>query len=302
MRFLRSGSFRGRIPRVAARRVWNQDGRPGWEFRFTPPPVITTVPAEAPPAVQPRRSPVRFVSSRGVEIGGDVLRIDQFHHRIRRPTVGRADEPEQRTDVAGALVALATDPDDEAAQHRVLTQVAFEHPWFRSVPLLDISAARITGGGLGHCLDGVFVWRAEGRPAEGGRGLTYLVVPDPDTKDLLAADPDLLRALLRAACPDPDAALGELEGDLREAITRLGVAAGPVRRPERPRTTSPSRLVLEVDPALDTEQDRGGPVDRPKSESERALSEELAELARKVRSASAQVPAATAPDRPSKAG
>lgn len=298
MRFLRSGSFRGRIPRVAARRVWNQDGRPGWEFRFTPRLETAAVPVDppsampvGPSAIQARRPPVRFVSSRGVEIGGDVLRIDQFHHRIRKPTVSLDDELD-RTDVASALVALATDPDDEAAQHRVVAEVAFEHSWFRGVPILDISAARITGGGLGHCLDGVFVWRVEGGPA-----LTYLVVPYPDTKDLLAADPDLLRALLRAACPDPDAALGELEGNLREAITRLGVSADPVRHPERPRTTSPTGLVLEVDPALDAEQDREGPVDRPKSESERALSEELAELARKVRSASAQ-----SPDRPSKAG
>lgn len=289
MRFRRSRSLRGRFPQVAARRVWNWDGRPGWEFRFTPRSV--PVEPEPSPAIEDRRAPVRFVSSRGVEIGGDLLRVDQFHHRVRKLAT---DVPAgQRPDIADALVALAADPDDESAQYQVIAQVAFEHPWFRSVPVLDISAARITGGGLGRGLDGVFVWRAEG-----GHVLTYLVVPHPDTKDLLAADPDLLRALLRAACPDPDAALGELESNLREAITRLGVAADPARdQPGRPRVTSAAGLVLQVDPALDAEPDREGPIDRPKSASEQALSEELADLARKVGSASVRPPG-----RPSKAG
>jgi hypothetical protein len=61
--------------------------------------------------------------------------------------------------------------------------------------------------------------------------------------------------------------------------------------------TSDAARVLAVDPALDGSREPAGPPDRPKSASERALSEELAELARKVRSASAP-----APDQPSKAG
>jgi hypothetical protein len=279
------------FPRVAARRAWTADGTPIWEFRFTP--RLDEGELSPAPVIEDRRPPVRFVSSRGVEIGGDTLRIDQFHYRIRKPAACPA-EPPGGSDVATALVDLAADPDSESAQHRLVTRLALEHSWIAGAATLEVSAARITGDGLGHSLDGIFVWRAEG-----GRNLTYLVVPHPGTKDLLAADPDLLRALLRAACPHPDAALGELEANLSEAITRLGVAADPIQRSaaRRARSTPAGGLVLAVDPDLDAADRPNQPGERPKSASERALSEELAELARKVGTASVR-----APDRPSKAG
>jgi hypothetical protein len=287
-------SLRDLFPRVTARRVWGLDGTPVWEFRFTSRTADQPVPEDdhrAPGAT--RHTPVRFVSSRGVEIGTDTLRIDQFHHRIRRPAIGAAEEsagPPEWVDVATALVDLAAEPDQAVLQQRVVARLARAHPWFRSVATLDISAARITGGGLGEALDGVFVWRAEGGPDR-----TYLVAPHPQARDVLLADHDLLQALIAVACPPPDAPLGELESRLREAITRLGVAAVPDSTP-RVGSTAATGLVLAVD--ADPPVDRSDPSgERQKSESERALSEELAELARKVRSASAQ-----APDRPSKAG
>jgi hypothetical protein len=283
------------FPRVTVRRVWNLDGTPGWEFRFAsrPSPALAIEAGPAPTATPTpdRRNPVRFVSSRGVQIGADTLEIDQFHHRVRKSAADSgerfADLLESPDDVAATLVELAAAPGDEAAQQRVITRLAHVHPWLRSVPVLDISAARIAGAGLGRSLDGVFVWRAEG-----GRHLTYLVAPDSGTRELLAADPDLVRALIRAACPDPDDALGELESNLREALTRIGVVDPATVRAVGP--TPAARLVLRVDPGADL-IDKSGATDgsaaREKSESERALSEELAELARKVGTASVRKPA-----------
>jgi hypothetical protein len=285
------GSFRRLFPRVAARRAWSPDGEPVWEFRITPRGVDPADQRLAPPVIEDRRPPVRFVSSRGVEIGGDTLRIDQFHYRLRKPFDRPAVEVEG-LEVAGVLVALAADPESEAALHRLVARLGLEHAWFASAAQLEISAARIAGDGLARSLDGIFVWRADA-----GRTLTYLVVPHPRTKDLLAADPDLLRALLRAACPAPDAVLGDLEGNLREAITRLGVAADPIHGRGPVTRSTPTGLVLAVDPQLDPGIPAEPPADRPKSASERALSEELAELARRVGTASVR-----APDRPSKAG
>lgn len=279
MRFLR-----GLFPHVAARRAWHEDGTPVWEFRFTSR-APKTGEAGALPTVE-ARPPVRFVSSRGVELGGDTLWIDQFHHRIRKPSPDVADG---HIDVASALVELAAAPDVEAAQHRVVAGLARDHT-YPSTPLLEISAARITGGGLGHRLDGVFIWRAEGRP-----DLTFLVAPDPTTRDLLAADLDLVRALIRAACPQPDDPLGEMESSLRETLTRLGVTGGPAEV-QRTGVRSPADLVLKVNPRPDR-FDRSDRAEQPKSPSERALSNELAELARKVGTASVR-----APGRPSKAG
>ena len=278
--------FRSLFPGVVVRRAWTLDGTPVWEFRFTSRPLQISVldTSAGPTAIRDGRDPVRFVSSRGVEIGGDTLWIEQFHHRIRKPVDGLADqllgEQVESPDVAAALVELAADPDNESKQHLVVARLAWCDIWFRSAQVLDISATRITGAGLGRLLNNLFVWRAEG-----GHNLTYLVAPDPDTKELLAADPDLVQALIRAACPRPDAALGELESSLREALTRLGVAAAqlPVTRV---RETWPAGLVLAVDPDLPVHVDLRDPPDRPKSESERALSEELAELARKVGTAS----------------
>ncbi|HST80778.1 MAG TPA: hypothetical protein VLL08_03430 [Kineosporiaceae bacterium] len=271
-------SLRSLFPRVAARRVWALDGTPIWEFRFTSRPAVEVA---ATPAVEGCREPVRFVTSRGVEIGGNTLRIDQVHHRIR--TSG-GQSPAQAEDVEPALVELAAHPEDESAQHRVVDRLEQAHGWFQGVPVLDISAASISGEGLGHSLDGVFVWRAEGTHA-----ITYLVSPDPGTRDLLAADPDLVRALVRAACPDPEDALGELESSLREALTRLGVV-----NPGQVHTvgvTPAAELVLRVESERISGAEPVQPsADREKSESERALSEELAELARKVGTASVRKP------------
>jgi hypothetical protein len=274
--------FRGHFPNFAVRRTWGLDGTPVWELRFT-----SRVEPEPEPAPEPTRTvllpphrhePVRFVSSRGVEIGADTLRIDQFHHRIRKPALGFT-EPPEASDIATDLVQLAANPDHEPLQQRVVARLALVHSWFRNATLLDISAARITGSGLGQLLDGVFVWRAEG-----GTNITYLVAPDAGTKDLLKADSDLIRALIRAACPHPEDALSELEDSLREALTRLGLVAQA--QPIRETGVSPSAgVVLEVtDPSLPEPPVDG--ADLEKSPSERALSEELAELARKVGTAS----------------
>jgi hypothetical protein len=152
------------------------------------------------------------------------------------------------------------------------------------VPVLDISAALITGEGLGHTLDGLFIWRAEDGP-----NITYLVPPDTGTRRLLEEDPDLVRALIRAACPNPDDALGELEISLREALTRVGVVD---REPHRRSRRAPAaELVMRVhpDPAERSESVEPS-ADREKSDSERALSEELAELALKVGTASVRKP------------
>jgi len=299
-------SLRDLFPHVAARRVWGWDGTPVWEFRVTsrpspPPPApvepVAPVAAQlAPPAPPSGPDRVRFVSSRGVEIGADTLRLEQFHHRIGKPAVGFG-EPSDVSDIAEALVQLAAEPDDEARQNRVVARLARVHHWFRTASVLDISATRITGEGLGHRLDGVFVWRAEG-----GRNITYLVAPDPETKDRLKADPDLIRALLRAACPHPDDALADLEDSLREALVRLGVAADPVARsgPNSAGTAS-SGVVLEVtEPGLaglaESPAEGSSPADPGRSDktpSERALSAELADLARKVGAASVR-PAAPA--------
>src|SRR4051794_8281907 len=91
-------SFRRLFPRVTARRVWGLDGTPIWEFRFTSQPADLA----ADRAVQTpvRREPVRFVSSRGVEIGADTLRIEQFHHRIRRSVVAGSAPPSPDLDDA----------------------------------------------------------------------------------------------------------------------------------------------------------------------------------------------------------
>jgi hypothetical protein len=295
-------SLRGRFSRMSARRVWNLDGTPGWEFRFTtvpksipknvPKSIPKDVPKSAPQAVDqpaPGRERVRFVTSRGVEIGGSTLRIDQFHHRIRKPAgpagpAAPAGSLPESADVEPALVELAADPEDESVQHRLLARLELAHDWFKSVPVLEVSAAWISGEGLGRSLDGVFVWRAEGT-----RTITYVVSPNPGTRALLAADPDLTQALVRAACPHPDDALGELESSLREAIVRLGVA-----NPAQVRVVGAApaaELVLRVDP-----------VGQEKSETERALSEELAELARKVGTASVRKPPASRTGRALEAG
>jgi hypothetical protein len=272
--------FRGHFPHLAVRRTWSLDGTPVWELRYT----SRVQPEPAPEPTQTvllaphRHDPVRFVSNRGVEIGDDTLRIDQFHHRIRKPALGFA-EPPAESDIAADLVQLAAHPDHESLQHRVVARLAPVHLWFRNAPVLDISAARITGSGLGHLLEGVFVWRAEA-----GTNITYLVAPDADTKDLLKADSDLIRSLIRAACPHPEDALSELEESLREALTRLGLVAGS-RPPPRGEAGPAAGVVLEVtDPSLPEPPVHG--VEPEKSPSERALSEELADLARKVGAAS----------------
>jgi hypothetical protein len=276
-------SLRDLFPHVAARRVWGWDGTPVWEFRLTTrlPPVESAVEIAAPTASDPDRA--RFVSSRGVELGGDTLRLEQFHHRIGKPGFGFG-ESSDVSDITAALVELAADPDDQTLQNRVVARLARVHHWFRTASVLDISAIRITGSGLGRRLDGVFVWRAEG-----GRNITYLVAPDPNTKDRLKADPDLIRALLRAACPHPDDAFGDLEDSLREALARLGAAdPAPVGG------SGSAGVVLEVtDPsrpglAEPTEAPEARPAE--KSPSERALSAELADLARKVGVSSVRSP------------
>src|SRR4051812_6870058 len=105
-------SLRRLFPQVAARRAWSAEGTPVWEVRITPRGLESSArPAE--PVVEDRRRPVRFVSSRGVEIGGDTLRIEQFHHRIRKP-FERPATGSECPDVAGALVALAAEPESES--------------------------------------------------------------------------------------------------------------------------------------------------------------------------------------------
>lgn len=301
-------SLRGLFPHVAARRTWNQDGTTGWEFRFTPrsasprpagrvpepvlldpePPGFQVLPARAEaPVLLAVPEPARIVSSRGVQIGAHVLRIDEFRHRIepaglltREPPALGLCELVPRPDIAGALVALAADPQSAWLHHRVVGRLALTHEWFAQASGLDIASARLSGRGTGRRLDGVFVWRAVAVTST----FTYLVAPTPAIKDLLAADLGLTRALIRAACPQPEDAFVDLEGSLREALTRLAAASAATGRPGPGSHGPTAGLVLEIDPdpELTEHLDRA----RPKSDTERALSEELADLARKVGTAS----------------
>jgi hypothetical protein len=302
------GFLRALLPQVAVRRTLSPEGTPIWEFHLTARPA-RGVPAarhEAPggagrqalAAEARRRGAVRLVSSRGVQIGDDTLWFDEFHYGLSRAEVpvtgGR-----RRADVAAALVALAADPGDESLNHQVLAclgATGFEARTDRAV-----TAAQVVGEGAGRCLDGVFVWRAEGV-----RGVvTYIVTPDPWVRELLKADPGLVRAVVRAACPQPDDILGDLESGLREAITRLGVL-GAATHPAGSRAgRGHDQVVLEVAPQSRPELDLAGrlgdrptldhsgrdhaALDRPaheRSEAQRALSQELAELARKLGTAS----------------
>jgi hypothetical protein len=320
-------SLRGLFPHVAARRGWDANGTPVWEFCFTPRPTEATGPAATssitsrpaagdddvlgtildPDSQLSRPSarvesqnadgpgdpgPVPIVTSRGVQVAADVLWIDEFHHRLdASPDAG---DPLGRTDIAGALVDLAADPGNESLHHRVVGRLALAHNWFEDAPHLEISSARIAGRGLGQLLDGVFVWRAEGVR----NTFTYVVAPAPGIKDLLKGDLGLARVLIRAACPHPEDALGEVESNLREAISRLESTAAS-RAAARAVTSmaqvggsgADAGVVLEVDPDPDLLQRLDQPGNREKSDSERALSEELAALARKVGTASVRKPA-----------
>jgi hypothetical protein len=291
-------SFAALWPQIAARRTYGDDGRPTWEFRFTPravtgsplptaPAVVASAPAVVAPV--PARQPVmpHAVSSRAVQIDDDVLRIDEFGSLIEQPTVDFG-QLVDRTDIAVALVELAADPENDVLRRLVVSRLAVARGWFQHAPSLEISSARIHGEGVGGLLEGVFIWRATGADAV----VTYVVTPGRRAKDLLKADPDLVRALLRCACPRPEDANGELRNTLWEAITRLSALAG-VRQSDDVEVAD-TATVLEVKgtdgatsvPPSYVDPDplgrAGRRASREKSDSERALSDELAELARKV--------------------
>ena len=103
-------------------------------------------------------------------------------------------------------------------------------------------------------------------------------------------------------CPRPDDVLSELENSLREAITRLGVVEPG--RAGRSGPTATAQLVLRVDPETERTDrpEASAGTDREKSESERALSQELADLARKVGSGSVRKSGATPVRRALEAG
>jgi hypothetical protein len=229
------------------------------------------------------------VNSRGVQIGDDNLQIDEFHYVIAESDI---DFRELLTgpDIALALIELAADPDDESLRKRAVGRLAIAHGWFQNRPNLEVSAARITGRGIGRLLGGVFIWRAHDEHDT----FTYIVTPTLRARDLLKADPGLARALIQVACPRPDVAHGELERWLAVAIARLGAAVSPGAVRQATPGGSETAAVLEV-------KSTGGAVSVPeaagRSDSERALSEELAELARKVGTAAVRSAAADGAER-----
>jgi hypothetical protein len=298
-------SFGALWPQIAARRTFSDDGRPTWEFRFTPrvvsePAVPVAVSSHesdpVPGSLFGRDSAVRkvaahAVSSRAVHIDDDLLRIDEFESLTEHPVVDFG-QLVDRTDIAVALVELAADPENDVLRGRVISRLAVARGWFQNAPRLEISSARIHGEGFGGLLEGVFIWRACGADAV----VTYVVTPGQQAKDLLKADPDLVRALLRCACPRPEDTNGELRNLLSEAMTRLGelaASSGAVSAPVDAGVVDVP-AVLEVKgrdgatsvppPYADPEAlgRAGRRASREKSESERALSDELAQLARKV--------------------
>ena len=186
-----------------------------------------------------------------------------------------------RPDVAAALAELAAQPENEALRHLVVGRLAAGHDGFPGEPGLEISSARITGQGLGELFDGVFVWRAQTRQDT----YTFVVAPDLQARALLIEDPELARALIQLACPRPGDRHGsELENRLQEAISRLGVTAAPGRADRFRFEVPDSAAVLRVKDPLATaaQPDQPAAHESAKSESEMALSAELAELARKV--------------------
>jgi hypothetical protein len=273
------GSFGRLWPQISARRAWDQNGRPVWELHFTP----RAAPVAAPsPSRRPETIPGETVDHRGVQLGD--LAIDEHRYRITpdSPSVRKApaDASGQRPDVAAALAELAAQPDNEVLRRLVATRLAAGHDGFPGEPGLDVSSARITGQGLGELFDGVFVWRAQAGPDT----FTFVVAPDLQARALLIEDPELARALIQLACPRPGDRHGaELGGRLQEAISRLGVTAAPGRA-ERFRFEAPDPAsVLRVKDPLAAVVEPSQPAHEPaKSESEMALSAELADLARKV--------------------
>jgi hypothetical protein len=275
------GSFGRLWPQISARRAWDQHGRPVWEVHFTPRSAQVTRP-EAQTGVKSKRASGKkaetvlgeIVDHRGVQLGD--LAIDEHRYRIVLGGLP-AREGTERPDVAAALAELAVQPENEVLRRLVAGRLAAGHDGFPGEPGLDISSARITGQGLGELFDGVFVWRAQTRQDT----FTFVVAPDLQARALLIEDPELARALIQLACPRPGDRHGaELENRLQEAISRLGVTAAPGRA-ERFRFELPDpAAVLRVrDPLASSDQ----PVQEPtKSESEMALSAELADLARKV--------------------
>jgi hypothetical protein len=303
---------RRRFPHVSVRRTWGVDGRPAWEFRFSSHEIGAVLPAEshsfdqheAPPPYllgqddedeiagqsrpgRHRPGTATIVSSLGVQIDDDGLRIDEHHYRIKDPAID-AGESLHQPDIAAALAELAADAENEVLCDRVVSRLAVAHGWFLNAPSLDVSSARISGIGIGELLEGVFVWRAQA-PDE---TFTYIVTPDLQGKELLKADPTLTRLLIRLACPHPRDTHSELAGWLREALGRLAAVAGahPVNRP----VDSPAvGAVLEIRDAevadrpvgggeADDRAGEGRAGERGPDPADRALSEELAELARKV--------------------
>jgi hypothetical protein len=284
----------GRLwPHIAARRTWDQTGQPVWEFHFTPREARVRRPKEPrrlgerrrPKEVRGAQGPAEVVDSRGVQLGD--LRIEEHRYRIGEldPDLAR---PSAQSEVAAALAELAANPESEPLRRRMAGRLAGTHEWLRENPGLDISSARITGQGLGEVFDGVFVWRAQGAYGV----FIYLVAPDLQARALLVEDPELARALIQVACPRPgDRHADELPGRLQQAITRLGFTADPARDRTLRLAPPDAAAVLRVRSFAGT----AGPADRPdpaglqahpggpaKSESEAALSAELAELARKV--------------------
>ena len=336
-------------PQLVLRRAWDQDGRRVWEIHFPPhevrgPGVVPGIVLDLDSLIHPDRDLVagpasaivpgfepapadEVIDTRGVRIGD--LKIDEYRYRIDPALIDLARiDPGQidlsgravHLDVAGALAALAADPENETLRQRVVSRLAIAQDWFPGACALDISAARISGQGLGELFHGVFVWRAVGAR----HTFVYLVVPDLQVRALLIEDPELARALIQAACPRPgDQHGGELEGRLQEAITGLGVTAAPGRA-HRYRVEIPDAAAVLVVKNADAESPDPGaaadrrpanlgaaadpraanpgaasrpeavahqpePAGRPtaaevpaKSQSELALSAELAELARKV--------------------
>jgi hypothetical protein len=231
-------------------------------------------------AVGSSRAVGTVVNSLGVQVDDDGLRIDEHRYQIKEPTID-VGEPLHQPDIAMALADLAADPASEALCDRVLTRLAVAHGWFLNPPSLSVTSALIAGRGVGAVLDGVFIWRAQGTQ----QAFTYIVTPDLYAKELLKSQPALTRALIRVACPRPEDVHSELGERLQLALSRLGAVLGTERelRREFPAVTA----VLEVKDA-EVERERelpavaGTSVGREPDPADRALSEELAQLARKV--------------------
>jgi hypothetical protein len=233
-----------------------------------------------------------------------VLRVDEFAAVSEQPAVDFG-QLVDRTDIAMALIELSADPQDDDLRRQVISRLAVARGWFQNAPSLQVRSAQVHGQGFGRLLEGVFLWRAAG----GDDVFTYVVTPNLQAKDLLKADPDLVRALLRCACPAADDAYAQIQNTLWDAMNRLEalattpvaasveVGSGDTAVVLEVRGTGGATSVPPLHPDPQTRADRRAHDE--KSESERALSDELAQLARKVGTAAVR-PAS--PHQPRQAG